>query len=100
VDAKRCKSGAALVMAGRRFDVRFSSVGRLLSVDIFSFINEEACSQMKVLPNKLAPTAFSEPQIRILVATRILTRTNVKKIACFEFRPKFITAVLVGYLEP
>jgi hypothetical protein len=57
VDAKHFKPGMMLAVVSRRIDTIFSSVSHFRCVDLFSFINEKASSQMKVVLNKFSQTA-------------------------------------------
>jgi hypothetical protein len=44
-------------VVSQRVAVRFSFVSHFHSVDLFNLINEKSCSEMQVLPNKLAQIA-------------------------------------------
>jgi hypothetical protein len=69
--------------------MRFSYVSQFHCINLFSFTNDKASLQMQVLPNKPAQTDAFCLRFGICLLENI---TQIKQIAFFEFRPKFITA--------
>jgi hypothetical protein len=89
VDANYFKSFVLFIVTSQTTDMRFSFVSLFHCIDLFSFTTDKACSQMHLLPKKPAQTDAFRLIFRICLLKNI---TEVKQIAFFEFRPKFITA--------